>query len=895
MTERYWPLRRFSDRRDNIWVARDLETDEEVVLKLTDIETDPSYATKNDQTNLEAHALRDLSELNPFRIVNYKSFYRNSESQFVLAMEKAQCSLADALYVRPRLTESEAKEVIRCVLEALVTCHSKYIVHRDVKPENLFLFSDHLDSLKLGDFGICAEDNGYSSCGGMKGTKGYMAPEVLSKKQYGRAVDIWATGATTYQLLYGTVPYPANTPKVGMFSAKPKLQFPVTFNISKEGIEFIQLLLSDDPDDRPSASKALQHPWFNAATPAIRDEVAAKVVGTNPYGVAPIMTPNAATTRTSQQAPIAAAAAAGAPVAALSVSPAPAAEAKPTPETLHGFKDWIRLIPVAGPAYFVHLPSRKTQWEHPVETGVAPDEVASVANASAGVVEKSEISDKPDTSEKPQTSQKSEKSEKSNASILSASFIPATHEDDEDEVPLIRRGKQSSQLGVHDEGAAAKQHAHVHFSEEQLVIPPSAAGYDSISDNGVSPEPTAADMNPSGPGNEQVLDGSETVSTDFKSEQLTVENAAENEVGKLVVSPEVLDRVVSPEVLDRLDDVHMPPPKVDNIMTFDFERNDSLSRDGDVVVPHEVVGEGVVVGAFEDFHLDDLPGRFDSLRAELTISRLPDGMVATRDEPAETGEGFVESDVGPELEEWRMVAVPANTTYYYNVRTKTSQWQHPRSTAAPTNLPPSPPVPPYASDSDPIAMDLVMSPTIEGAPPLPPPKELSKNSTKQRSVSVKKTNSSIPATSGFQPRVSSAPAALAARNNKSSAAPVKTGSISQGGGAAALPTTRKSTLTSNPTKVPSPPPRGSPTRVLSNAGTAGVNGKRTSSPLPASSGRTPVASGRSSTTTNSSPLSPTQTSPNSSRAKTKMEAAQVGLKIVMDKAGTVAKSIIPKS
>ncbi|KAJ3267368.1 hypothetical protein HDU77_000082 [Chytriomyces hyalinus] len=865
MTERYWPLRRFSDRRDNIWIARDLETDEEVVLKLTDIETDPSYATKNDQTNLEAHAQRDLSELNPFRIVNYKSFYRNSESQFVLAMEKAQCSLADALFVRPRLTESEAKEVIRCVLEALVTCHSRYIVHRDVKPENLFLFSDHLDSLKLGDFGICAEDNGYSSCGGMKGTKGYMAPEVLSKKQYGRAVDIWATGVTTYQLLYGSLPYPVNTPKVGMFASKPKVQFPVTFNVSKEGIEFIQLLLSDDPDDRPSASKALQHPWFNAATPAIRDEVAAKMVGANPYGVAPIIMPTAATTRTPQQAPIAAAA------GVVSAAPAPAAEAKPTPETLHGFKDWIRLIPVAGPAYFVHLPSRKTQWEHPVETGVAPDGVANVADPSAGVVEKSE------------TIEKSEKSEKSNASVLSASFIPATttHEDDEDdEVPLIRRGKQSSQLGVHDEGAAVKQHAHVHFSEEQLVIPPSAAGYDSISDNGVSPDPTAEEMNPSRPGSDYVLGDSETLSTEFKSEQLMVENSA-------------AEQVVSAEVLDRLDDIHMPPPNADNIMTFEWERNDSLTRDSEVVVPHEIVGEGLVVGAFEDFHLDDLPGRFDSLRAELTISRLPDDMVATRDEPAETGEGFVESDVGPELEEWRMVAVPANTTYYYNVRTKSSQWQHPRSTAAPANLPPSPPVPPYASNSDPIALDLVMSPTREEAPPLPPPKESSKNMlspTKQRSVTVKKTNSSIPATSAFQPRVSSAPAALAARSNKATT-PVKTGSTSQG---ATTPTTRKSTVTSNLNKVPSPPPRGSPTRLLSSA-SSGLNGKRTSSPLPASSSRTPVASGRSST--NSSPLSPTQTSPttNSIRAKTKIEAAQVGLKIVMDKAGTVAKSIIPKS
>ncbi|KAJ3027760.1 UNVERIFIED_CONTAM: hypothetical protein HDU68_003155, partial [Siphonaria sp. JEL0065] len=200
MSDRFWPLHRVGNL-DNVWIARDNYNPEvEVFMKLTDIEYDINYAQRNDQVNLEAQTLQMLAELNPFRIVNFVAFYRNNENQYVLVTEKAMCSVADVLVDRPRLTEEETKSVIRCVLEALVTTHRKYIVHRDIKPDNIMIFGDDLSMCKLGDFGICAEDNGYSSVGGIKGTKGYYAPEILKKLQYGRAVDIWSTGVTAFQL-----------------------------------------------------------------------------------------------------------------------------------------------------------------------------------------------------------------------------------------------------------------------------------------------------------------------------------------------------------------------------------------------------------------------------------------------------------------------------------------------------------------------------------------------------------------------------------------------------------------------------------------------------------------------------------------------------------------------
>ncbi|KAI8841676.1 hypothetical protein BJ741DRAFT_436909 [Chytriomyces cf. hyalinus JEL632] len=75
--------------------------------------------------------------LNPARIMNFISFDRHSESQVELVMEKMRCSLTEALLMRPKLTEAEVKDVIRCLLEALVACHSLNIVHRNVNPGNI--------------------------------------------------------------------------------------------------------------------------------------------------------------------------------------------------------------------------------------------------------------------------------------------------------------------------------------------------------------------------------------------------------------------------------------------------------------------------------------------------------------------------------------------------------------------------------------------------------------------------------------------------------------------------------------------------------------------------------------------------------------------------------------
>ncbi|KAJ3073554.1 hypothetical protein HDU99_001882, partial [Rhizoclosmatium hyalinum] len=274
----------------------------------------------------------------------------------------------------------EAKIVIRCVLEALVTSHQKLIVHRDIKPDNCFLFSDNLADTKLGDFGICAEDNGFNCVGGIKGTKGYMAPEILKKQQYGRKVDIWSTGVLAYQLLFEYLPFPAAPAKTTMslFQSKPKLTFPDMIPISSEGKDFISKLLADDPDNRPTASDALAHPWLFIPVPFPdpnrRSSLSPTVVTTRAISA------TAEYSYTPPQPLIPGVP--SIPLRVLEEVPPQMENTHPihhqleqhnlqqpptiVPEPVLGHEGWLKLVPQNGdPAYFFHKESGTTQWTPP--------------------------------------------------------------------------------------------------------------------------------------------------------------------------------------------------------------------------------------------------------------------------------------------------------------------------------------------------------------------------------------------------------------------------------------------------------------------------------------------------------------------------------------------------
>ncbi len=107
--------------------------------------------------------------------------------------------LMELLGQRQGLSEAEILRLGKDIAAALCACARLHIVHRDVKPQNIFVASD--GRCKLGDFGIARVSERTGSATARIGTFNYMAPEVYKGERYGAAADVYSLGMVLYWLL----------------------------------------------------------------------------------------------------------------------------------------------------------------------------------------------------------------------------------------------------------------------------------------------------------------------------------------------------------------------------------------------------------------------------------------------------------------------------------------------------------------------------------------------------------------------------------------------------------------------------------------------------------------------------------------------------------------------
>ncbi|XVE89986.1 hypothetical protein DITRI_Ditri20bG0040700 [Diplodiscus trichospermus] len=186
-----------------------------------------------------------------------------SEDTLQLILELCQpYTLYDQILL-PDLTESKAASYMQQLMLGLAHCHRFGIVHRDIKPDNIFF--DFRGNLKIGDFGSAAWLGELGTVDGLVGTPYYVAPEVVMGRAYNEKVDVWSAGVVLYVMLAGVPPFYGETAEE-IFEAvlRGNLRFPTRIfrSVSAEAKDLLRKMICRDVSKRWSAEQVLRHPWI---------------------------------------------------------------------------------------------------------------------------------------------------------------------------------------------------------------------------------------------------------------------------------------------------------------------------------------------------------------------------------------------------------------------------------------------------------------------------------------------------------------------------------------------------------------------------------------------------------------------------------------------------------
>ncbi|XP_069637959.1 serine/threonine-protein kinase 17B isoform X2 [Haliaeetus albicilla] len=212
-------------------------------------------------------AVLELMKSNP-RIVNLHEVYETA-NDIILVLEYAAGGEIFDLCVPDlddRIGERDIVRLIRQILEGLCCLHENNIVHLDLKPQNILLSSvNPLGDVKIVDFGMSRKLENCSELRQIMGTTEYLAPEILNYDPITTATDMWNIGVISYMLLTQESPFVgADNQETYLNISQVNVDYSEeTFSsVSQPAKDFIQKLLTKNPEERPTAEACLSHLWL---------------------------------------------------------------------------------------------------------------------------------------------------------------------------------------------------------------------------------------------------------------------------------------------------------------------------------------------------------------------------------------------------------------------------------------------------------------------------------------------------------------------------------------------------------------------------------------------------------------------------------------------------------
>uniref|UniRef100_A0A8C7MT19 non-specific serine/threonine protein kinase n=1 Tax=Oncorhynchus kisutch TaxID=8019 RepID=A0A8C7MT19_ONCKI len=203
----------------------------------------------------EVNILREIQHSN---IITLHDIFENKTDVILILELVSGGELFDFLAEKESLTEEEATQFLKQILDGVYYLHSKRIAHFDLKPENIMLLDKNVSNprIKLIDFGIAHQIKAGNEFKNIFGTPEFVAPEIVNYEPLGLEADMCLSGASPF---LGETKQETLTNISAVNYDFDEEYFSNTSELAKD---FIRRLLVKDPKKRMTIDDSLQHPWI---------------------------------------------------------------------------------------------------------------------------------------------------------------------------------------------------------------------------------------------------------------------------------------------------------------------------------------------------------------------------------------------------------------------------------------------------------------------------------------------------------------------------------------------------------------------------------------------------------------------------------------------------------
>lgn len=276
MNEYYFlfPRERERDSMERYEIVKDLGSGNFGVAKLVrDNITQHLFAVKFIERGhkIDEHVQREIMNHRSLKhpnIIRFKEVLLTPTHLAIVMEYAAGGELFQRICNAGRFSEDEARFFFQQLISGVSYCHSMEICHRDLKLENTLLDGSVAPRVKICDFGYSKSSIFHSQPKSAVGTPAYIAPEVLSRKEYdGKLADVWSCGVTLYVMVVGAYPFgdpndPKNFRTTICRILSVNYSIPDSLQISVECRHLLYKIFVANPEKRITIPEIKKHPWF---------------------------------------------------------------------------------------------------------------------------------------------------------------------------------------------------------------------------------------------------------------------------------------------------------------------------------------------------------------------------------------------------------------------------------------------------------------------------------------------------------------------------------------------------------------------------------------------------------------------------------------------------------